>query len=420
MVFIIAPNPPARGAAAAPPMPTKPGDPMFAVLTRARKPIARLVTLLAAAWLAACQPVGPGLGTGPSIDTSTPVQVALLVPSGSGNSGDAVLAQSLENAARMAIDDLRGVTVDLRVYDTAANPQQARAAASRAVDEGARVILGPVYAEAANAAAVAVAPRGVNVLSFSNNTTVAGGNLFVLGQTFQNTANRLVGFAAAQGRRNMLVVHSDDAPGRLGRQAISDAAARAGLTLAGAVSYPLSQDGVIDAVPRIVERTKEAGADTLFLTANTAGALPMLTQMLPEAGLEPGPDLQFAGLTRWDIPAQTLELPGVQGGWFALPDPQLTDRYRARYRETYSGDPHPISGLAYDGVAAIGALVEAGRRDALTTGALTQQAGFQGVNGIFRLRPDGTNERGLAVARITDGEVEVIDPAPRSFGRAGL
>ena len=264
-----------------------------------------------------------------------------------------------------------------------------------------------------------MAPRGINVLSFSNNTTIAGGNLFVLGQTFQNSANRLVSFAAAQGRRNMVVVHSDDTPGQLGRRAISDAAARSGLTLAGAVSYPLSQDGVIDAVPRIVERVKEAGADTVFLTANTAGALPLLTQMLPEAGLAPGPDLQYAGLTRWDIPAQTLELPGVQGGWFALPDPRLTARYRARYRDAHGGDPHPISGLAYDGIAAIGALVEAGRRDALTAGALTQAAGFEGVNGVFRLRRDGTNERGLAVARITDAEVDIIAPAPRSFGRAG-
>jgi ABC-type branched-subunit amino acid transport system substrate-binding protein len=399
---------------------------MFAVLTRARKSIALLVPILAVAWVAACQPVapgigvGPGIGAGPSIDADAPVQVALLVPSGSGKSGDAVLAQSLENAARMAIDDLRGVTIDLRVYDTAAAPQQARAAAARAVDEGAKIILGPVYAETTNAAAVAVAPRGINVLSFSNNTTIAGGNLFVLGQTYRNTANRLVSFAAAQGRRSIVVVHSNEASGRLGLQAISDAAARSALPLSGAVSYPLSQDGVIDAVDRIVERVKESNADTIFLTSNSAGALPLLTQMLPEAGLKPGPELQYVGLTRWDIPAQTLDLPGVQGGWFALPDPQRTARYRSRYQEAHSGDPHPISGLAYDGIAAIGALVESGRRDALTIGALTQAAGFQGVNGVFRLRRDGTNERGLAVAQINDARVDVIAPAPRSFGRAGF
>lgn len=393
---------------------------MFAVLTIARKPIARIVLILSALWLTACQPVGLSPATGPGINSDGPVPVALLVPRGSGNSGDAVLAQSLENAARLAIQDLQGVAIDLRVYDTAAAPAQASSAAIQAADDGARIILGPVYAETANAAAVAVAPRGINVLSFSNNTTIAGGNLFVLGQTFQNTANRLVGYAASQGKYNVLVVHSNDTSGQLGRRAISDAVAQNGMTLAGSVSYELSQEGVIDAVGRIVERVKETGADTLFLTANTAGALPLLSQLLPEAGLEPGPDLQFVGLTRWDIPAQTLELPGVQGGWFALPSPDLSARFRSRYEETYSGAPHPIGGLAYDGIAAIGALARSGQRDALSTSSLTQRAGFQGVDGILRLRADGTNERGLAVARITDKKVDVIDPAPRSFNRAGF
>ncbi len=393
---------------------------MFAVLTIARKPIARIVLILSALWLTACQPVGLSPATGPGINSDGPVPVALLVPRGSGNSGDAVLAQSLENAARLAIQDLQGVAIDLRVYDTAAAPAQASSAAIQAADDGARIILGPVYAETANAAAVAVAPRGINVLSFSNNTTIAGGNLFVLGQTFQNTANRLVGYAASQGKFNVLVVHSNDTSGQLGRRAISDAVAQNGMTLAGSVSYELSQEGVIDAVGRIVERVKETGADTLFLTANTAGALPLLSQLLPEAGLEPGPDLQFVGLTRWDIPAQTLELPGVQGGWFALPSPDLSARFRSRYEETYSGAPHPIGGLAYDGIAAIGALARSGQRDALSTSSLTQRAGFQGVDGILRLRADGTNERGLAVARITDKKVDVIDPAPRSFNRAGF
>lgn len=94
--------------------------------------------------------------------------------------------------------------------------------------------------------------------------------------------------------------------------------------------------------------------------------------------------------------------------------------YRTRYNATYGEAPHPISGLAYDGIAAIGALVGQGKSDALTAAALTQNAGFQGVGGIFRLRPNGTNERGLAVATIQNKQVVVIDPAPQSFSGAGF
>ncbi|SEQ11721.1 penicillin-binding protein activator [Thalassovita taeanensis] len=394
---------------------------MFAVLANARKAIALFFALTALVILAACEPVSLGGigGGGPSINTSAPVPVALLVPRGGGNSGDDLLAQSLENAARLAISDLEGASIDLRVYSTGGSPAQAQAQALQAVSDGAKIILGPVYGEEANAVAVAVAPKGINVLSFSNNTTIAGGNLFILGPTFQNTANRLVSYAARHGKDRIVIAHDSTVAGQLGRNAIQNAIGRSGATLAGTVSYDFSQQGVVSAIPEIRSAVSSGGANALFLTANTAGAMPLFSQLLPEAGVRPE-TTQYIGLTRWDIPAQTLELPGVQGGWFAMPDPTMTARFSSRYNTAFSGQPHPIGGLAYDGIAAIGALVKAGKRDALTASALTQGAGFQGVNGILRLRSDGTNERGLAVAQIRDKQVVIIDQAPRSFDGLGF
>lgn len=370
-------------------------------------------TALVLLGLAACVP------SGPTISTSDPVPVALLVPSGSSDSGDLVIAQSLENAARLAIADLDGVKIDLRVYPTAGNAATAQQAAIKAVDEGAKIILGPLHGEAANAAGKAVASRGINVLSFSNNTSIAGGNVFVLGATFQNTANRLTRFAGAQGKRNMLVVHANNVSGQAGSQAIQKSLGGTPVTSVGTVSYEFSQEGVVSAVSTIKEAAETGAADSIFLTSSTSGALPLLTQMLPEAGLT-SDKIQYIGLTRWDIPSQTLALPGVQGGWFARPDAALTQQFQTRYAQAYGGLPHALGGLAYDGVAAIGALVKAGKSNALTTGALTQGAGFQGVNGIFRLRADGSNERGLAVVTIRDKKVVTIDPAPTSFSGGGF
>ncbi|NIZ13950.1 penicillin-binding protein activator [Phaeobacter sp. HF9A] len=390
---------------------------MFAVFNRARKIVLTATAVAATAVLSACNP-GTITGGGPTINTSKPVPVALLVPRGSAQHGDDVLAKSLENAARLAIADLNGVQVDLRVYDTAGNPQTAANAATQAVQDGARIILGPVYAEAANAAGIAAAKRGVNVLAFSNNSSIAGGNVFVLGSTFDNTANRLTQYATRQGKRTMVVVSGNNAAGMAGRAAIQQAAVQNGVTMAGNVSFDLSQQAVINAIPTITKSVRQSNADMLFMTATTSGALPLLSQLLPESGIKTT-DVQYVGLTRWDIPAQTLALPGVQGGWFALPDPAKSEAFRARYQATYGAAPHPIGGLAYDGIAAIGALVSAGNSEALTGAALTQPAGFQGTGGIFRLRPDGTNERGLAIATIQDQKVVILDPAPRSFPGAG-
>lgn len=389
---------------------------MLSLLRRTRKSLVQIGFGVAALTLAACQPVP--MSNSPASGTGDTVQVALLVPSGSGQASDELLARSLENAARMAMADLgAGNRIDLRVYPTGGIPGQAQASAMQAIDEGASVLLGPVFAEEANAAGVAAAARGVNVLSFSNNTAIAGGNVFVLGPTFDNSAARLASYAVRNGKGRIMIVHDQNAQGNLGRAAIERGIARAGGSVVSVGSYEFSQNGIVQAVPAIAAQAKSAGAQAVFLTADTAGALPLVSQLLSENGVSPA-TTQYIGLTRWDIPAATLALPGVQGGWFAMPDPALYAQYQSRYQATYGEAPHPISGLAYDGIAAIGALAKQGRP--MDAASLTQGAGFVGVNGVFRLRGDGSNERGLAVAQIQNNSVVVIDPAPRAFGGAGF
>ncbi len=369
--------------------------------------------------LAACQPMSLGDGSGTSINSRNPVPVALLVPYGSGGAGETGLARSLENAARLAINDLEDVKIDLRVYGTSGDAQRAAEMATQAVNDGAKIILGPVFGEAANAAGLAVAQADVNVLSFSNNTQVAGGNVFVLGNTFDNSANRLVSFAASEGMARILTVHAETPTGMIGRDAIQNALTRSTAMSAGTVAYEASQQGVIAAVTDISTIVEENQAEAIFFTSDTLSALPLLTQMLPENRIS-NQQYQFMGLTRWDIPGNTLHLPGVQNGIFALPDPGLNAAFVNRYSSVYSEPPHPIAGLAYDGIAAIGALVQSGNAGALARASLTQDSGFRGVTGVFRLRADGTNERSLAVARVVDRDVTIVSPAPSSFAVAGF
>jgi ABC-type branched-subunit amino acid transport system substrate-binding protein len=391
---------------------------MLTVLRQARKSLGRVAIALGALALAACTPIA-GPGGGVTIDASAPVQVALLVPAGSGQSTDELIARGLQNAARLAIADLSGVKIDLRVYNTAGQPAQAAAVAKTAVADGAKIILGPVNGLEANAVGAAVAGQGINVLSFSNNADVAGGNVFVLGNTFDNTARRLASFAVRSGNRRIMIVHDQNTAGEIGRAAIERGVTGAGGTVVATTSYEFSQNGIASAAPQIAAAAKANTPNALFFTADTAGALPLITQLLSENGVNPA-TTRYMGLTRWDIPAASLSLPGIQNGWFALPDPTRYQQFRGRYQAAYGEEPHPIAGLGYDGIAAIGALVKQGRPNALTAASLTQGSGFVGVNGVFRLRGDGTNDRGLAIAEVRNGQVVVVDPAPRSFGGAGF
>ena len=392
---------------------------MLRALDHTRLTLKRITLAAAAAVLAACTLETPSttLTQAPQLDLNKPVPVALLVPKSSNGAG--TVAANLENAAKMAVADLGAVKIDLRVYDTAGSADVAAQQAQSAVDEGSKIILGPLFAEAANAAAVAVGDEGVNVMSFSNNPSIAGGNVFILGKTFDNTASRLLSYAKAQGKSRAVIVHPENVEGEFGRVALQRAANEVGIEVVSVQSFTFTPQGVIDAVNPIKNATLSGNADLLLLTSTSAGALPLLAQMLPEAGINPA-TIQYAGLSRWDIPPQTLALAGLQNGWFAMPDVTRTQNFSTRYQAAYGAQPHQLASLAYDGIAAIGALVAAGKANALTADALTQSSGFEGVDGIFRLNKNGTNERGLAIAQVKEQRVHIIDAAPSSFTFSGF
>ncbi|WP_439153925.1 penicillin-binding protein activator [Yoonia sp.] len=394
---------------------------MFARFSTARKPVARFFAFISLLWLAACDvTVAPDANTGRQINPTAPVQVALLVPGGSAQERDNLIARDFENAARLAIADIAGARIDLRVYNTGGgNPAQAAEAARAAVDDGAKIIVGPLYGEAANAAGVAVAGRNVNVLALSNNPTIAGGNVFLLGATFDNTANRLVQYGARQGINRYMVVHGNNFEGQTGRDAITNAVQRNGAQVVAIESYGLSQQGIFSATQQIVAGASSSGAQAIFMTASLNADLPILATALPDAGIDPQ-NTRFFGLTRWDTVPQALSLPGLQGGVFAMPDQATASLFNNRYAAAYGQQPHPLAGLAYDGIAAIGALIAQGNRDALTKAALTTPEGFRGTSGAFRLLPNGLNERALAIATIQDNQVVTLEQAPRSFGAAGF
>ncbi|MFN3525765.1 MAG: penicillin-binding protein activator [Paracoccus sp. (in: a-proteobacteria)] len=387
-------------------------------LTRLGHAVLRTGAVISALFLAACEPAGTAQqGSGPEvgqlITPGEPVRVALLVPGGSGSQDLEWLARSLRNSARMAAADAQGASIDLRVYDSGTSPEAAVAQANIAADAGAQIILGPLFAEAANAVGNAMMPRNINVLSFSNNTQVAGGNVFILGNSFENIADRLVRHGVRQGKRNYYIVAEDDIAGQLGGRAIETAIARSGARLMGRTNHPVSISGIDSAAPRITTAARSGQVDAIFMTGNNQAVLPYLAGTLAEAGVT-SQVTQMMGLTRWDQPADRLRMPQLAEGWFAIPDQAMLGQFEARYRQSHGEAPHPLAYLAYDGTAAVASLARAGRRNALTTTGLTQRAGFSGVGGLFRLNRGGTVQRSLAVATIRGGQLVILDPAPRS------
>jgi ABC-type branched-subunit amino acid transport system substrate-binding protein len=384
---------------------------------------ARVFAFTALAFLAACDlpvpSVNMGGNSGQQIDPSAPVQVALLVPGGTGQAEFDLMAASIENAARMGMTDLNGARIDLRVYNTGRDPAQAAQIAARAVADGAQIILGPLDAESANAVGLAVAPANVNVLSYSNNPAVAGRNVFVLGKTFGNISDRLVSYASTQGIDRYLIVHQSNLAGSVGRDAIATSIRSVGGAVTGIESYNFSQQSIFARAPAIAAVANNTGAQAIFVTDTFEGGLSILAESMLDQGVTPD-STPFIGLAQWDATStQAATLPSLQNGLFTKGDAGREAAFRDRYIATYGTAPHQLASIAYDGIAAIGALAATGDRNALTTASLTRASGFAGATGIFRLRPDGSNQRALAVARIVNNQIAIVDPAPLSFGRGG-
>ena len=384
-----------------------------------RKARGAAMAMAAGAALAACQPIGGGLGggtaagaAGGAVDASTPTRVALLVPGGGGTDG--LLSGNLENAARLGLSQ-GGGSVDLAVYQTGGTPAGGQAAAQRAIAEGAALIIGPLYAQAANGAGLAAAPAGINVLAFSNDTSIAGGNVFVLGPTFENTAGRLLSYAARQGRGRVIVTAEQGARGDAAVAAVQRAASRSGATLVSAVRYAPGQAEIARAGNDVAATARSAGADTVLYTSDPARGLTLMASAVRSAGLVP-PEAQLLGLARWDVPAQTLSAPGLQGGWFTRPDPRRSAAFESAYQAAYGAAPHPLAFVGYDAALAASTLVATGRRDALSGRSLTRAQGFGGGAGAFRLLPDGTISRALAIAEVRGGQAVIVDAAPSGAG----
>jgi outer membrane PBP1 activator LpoA protein len=377
--------------------------------------------LLAAAMLAGCAGPGPRVADGGiAVDVNQPVRVALLLPYGSGDPGREQIARSLENAARLAQADLRNATLDLVVYPTAGTTQGGSAAASQAVAEGAKIIVGPLFSTETAGAQTPAASGGLTVLSFSNNPSVAGGNVYILGTTFENVADRLVAYGQSRGLNSFGVVYPAGLEGETAQEAVAQAVSRRGATLVASESYNLSVEGIQAAAGPAAAALTGRGANAVILTDGPTGGLAFISEALRGNGVA---QAQFLGMQRWDVSAEALAVPSLQGGVFAAPDPGLVGAFNGRYLTAYGEPPHELAPLAYDGVAAVGALVAQARGQGgspFSTARLTQPAGFAGVNGSFRLNASGRVQRNLAIIAVQNGQAVVTERAARSFDAVGF
>ena len=382
----------------------------------------------------------------PVSEAAAPINVAILLPLSGAN---ARVGNALLNAAQMALFDVGGQNLVLWPKDTEGTPEGAARAVEAALQDGVELILGPLFSGSVRAAAESARERGVNVVAFSNDRSVAGDGVFLMGFMPEQQVDRVVDFARTQGITRFAALLPETPFGATVEDALRAAMARGGGNLVRVERYftdiqdfqdPVQRvadygrrSGLLRAARRDLEHRNdeiskrtlkrlasldtigELGYEALFI-AEGGARMRAIAPLLPFYDVDPD-NVRFLGTRLWEDPAFGRE-PAMVGAWFAGPSPEAAESFRARYAALYGAATPRVASLAYDATALAAVLSRAAERPYFTRDALRNQNGFVGIDGIFRFDEEGIAQRGLAVIEIRPKDFQVISSAPESFQEA--
>lgn len=342
--------------------------------------------------------------TPPPVDAQTipkQAKIALLLPlTGKG----AETGQAMLNASQLAMFDMNATSLfELRPEDTG---RGASVAMSNAINNGANLVLGPVFSADTKTVTPIALQNGLNVVSFSTDTSAAVGNTFLMGFLPQAQVNSILAYANSLGLKRIALIAPRDVYGDSVTTTYSIFNQRFALDGAGLIRY------IANTLPTAADVSQlKSGVDAVLIAAPATEA-DKISNLLTDAGYPPSM-VKRLGTGLWDQ-AEATKLSGLQDACYAASSPRLRIRFEQRYFQTYGTQPPRLASLAYDATALAVVLAKSGQGFGRAT--LTNQNGFAGIDGIFRFSPDGLADRGLAIIGIKNGTSVVLQDAPQRFG----
>jgi len=337
------------------------------------------------------------------------VRVALILPlSGQGNAS--VAGQSMKNAAEMALAEFKSPNIQLLVKDDGGTVQGAQAGAQQAISEGAEIIIGPLFAQSVSAVGQIARTSNIPVIAFSTDVSVAARGVYLLSFLPETDVRRIVDFSISRGKRSFAALLPDNAYGTVVEGAFQQEVSRRGGRVVVLEKYTPEGNRINEAARRVSQAANQV--DSIFIP-DSPDAVPQVVNALAANGVDLR-RVQMIGPGLWED-ARISSTAALDGAWYAAPEATGYRNFSARYRARYGQDPVRTATLAYDAVALVAALVKTQGPQRFSEPSLTNPSGFAGIDGVFRFRPEGTNDRGLAVLRVAPAGGQVLSPAPHSF-----
>ncbi len=332
-------------------------------------------------------------------------RVALLLPI-SGRDGD--VGQEIANATTLALLDTKSSNIRMTTYDTANGVE---AAAQQAIADGNKLILGPLRGDNVVKVANFARPANIPIISFSNDVSVAGQNVFLMGHLPNQSIERIVRFAQKRGKTRFAGLVPKNVFGQRALSNLTSSVRNAGGTLVTIQEYDSSRSSIESAAKRIAN----LGNVDAVLIADGGRRAAIGTSYLRQHGLQ---SAQIMGTDRWNVDNSLVTSSTMRGAWFASVADSLYRQYADNYNNRFGKRPLRLSSLGYDSVLLVARVArdwQVGSNFPVTM--LTDPGGFIGVDGAFRFLPNGKSERMLEVQEVRQGQYVTIDAAPRNFAQ---
>ena len=340
---------------------------------------------------------------------------AVLVPLSGPQAG---IGTALLNAAQLAMFEVGDDTFTLLPFDTKGTPEGAVAAAQAALAQNADIVIGPLFAGEAKAAAMVTRQNGVNMVSFTSDRSAVGDGVYTLGFLPGPQAAQVVEYARGQNRPRVAVLAPSNEYGRRIAEWLNNTPG-----LASAITtvqyYDTAAPDFTGPIKRLIKadpkKPGDVGFDALLLP-DEGQRLRGIASMLSSQGIDPA-QVKLLGTMLWEDSKPNSE-PALSGAWYAAPAMAGHADFDARYTRSFGSHPPRIASLGYDATALAAILARRSPHD-FSAAVLTNPLGFAGVDGLFRLLPDGTSERGYAIDEVAPGgPAKEIAPAPAAFSAA--
>ena len=372
-------------------------------------------------------------------------RMAVILPT----SGDAAASgRAIRTSVEMAVLTTGADNLNVSFFDSARGAD--------AIDEALKfdpdVIVGPLFASDARMLQNAKS-SDLPVLSFTSDATAVGDGVMTMALMPTNSVEAIVREMQSDKIQSFIVIAPDTDTGHLLAGTASSAAEIYNVPLVGAFFYTEhDSEGIKYATEKASMNAARSAAHTRareilsdVLTNETVTAIERSSMMrqldnlgkndtlgdLPyDAVLYLGTgedtkslasfmryfgvgarDARFYGTAMWDGSDIASDLTMSGAKYAALPD--TNEDFISSYEKVAGAKPNRMSSIGYDTTnMALGMLYS----DKTHVAYLLDPSGYAGVDGIIRLRPDGTSERALRIMQLDgSGEAKVVKDAATDF-----